>query len=111
MRKITVILTLAFTLLTGGLALAHEGHKHGPDQLMGTVTAVSADKIEIKTTEDKAVTVPLTQETKYFKGEQQATQADVQKGARVIVRLGDKGSATEVRLGSGKQEHAGHGEH
>lgn len=111
MRKITVILTLAFTLLTGGLALAHEGHNHGPDQLMGTVIAVSADQLEIKTKEGKAVTVPLTKETKYFKGDQQAAQADVQKGVRVIVHLGDKGAAKEVRLGSAKQEHAEHGGH
>jgi hypothetical protein len=111
MRKIATILILAFTLLTSGLALAHDGHKHGPEHLMGTVTAVSADQIEIKTKEGKAVTVPLTKETKYFKGDQQAAQADVKAGARVIVHLGDKGAAKEVRLGTGNQEHAEHGGH
>lgn len=112
MRKITIVLTLALSLLTSGLALAHEGHKHA-SHLMGTVTAVTANQIEIQTQDGKAVQVPLTAETKYLSGKAQATQADVRKGMRVIVELGAKGAAEEVRLGAAKAtaEHSGHDGH
>jgi len=110
MRKITIVLTLALSLLTSGLALAHEGHKHA-SHLMGMVTAVTADHIEIRTKDGKAAQAPLTAETKYFKGTKQAARADVQKGMRVILELGAKGAVEEVRLGTAMapSKPAGHG--
>jgi len=111
MRKITIVLTLALSLLTSGLALAHGGHKHA-SHLMGTVTAVTADHIEIQTKGGKAVQAPLTPETKYLKGAKTVTQADVQQGMRVIVELGAKGAVEEVRLGSATaSKHTGHSGH
>jgi len=112
MRKITIVLALALSLLTSGLALAHQGHKHA-SHLMGKVTAVTADRIEIQTKDGKAAQVPLTAETKYFRGTKQAAQADVKKGMRVIVELGAKGAAEEVRLGAATvaSKHSGHDGH
>jgi preprotein translocase subunit YajC len=115
MRKITIVLALALSLLTSGLALAHEGHKHA-SHLMGTVTAITADRIEIRTKDGKAAKVPLTAATKYFKGTKQAAAADVKKGTRVILELGAKGAVEEVRLGAATKAktsstHAGHSGH
>jgi hypothetical protein len=98
MRKITTALTLAFILLSAGLALAH-----GKGHVMGTVAAVTAEKIEVKTQAGKTVAVPLTKETQYFKGKEKATWADVKVGGRVVAHLGDSGAAHEVRLPSGKK--------
>ncbi len=97
MRKITIVLTLALSLLTSGLALAHEGRKHA-SHLMGTVTAMTAKQIEIRTKDGKTVQVPLTAGTKYLQGTRKATKANVKKGMRVILELGAKGVAEEVRL-------------
>ena len=97
MRKVTALFSLAFILLAAGLALAH-GHGH----VMGTVAAVTAERIEVKTREGKTVTVPLDKETQYFKGKEKATWADVKVGERVVVHLGAKGAAEEVRLASGE---------
>ena len=97
MRKLTIVFTLTLTFLAAGLALAH-GHGH----VMGTITAVTADHVEVKTKEGKSVSVPLTAETKYFKGKQGAAPTDVKVGERVVVHLGASGAAEEVRLPSGK---------
>ena len=97
MRKTTILLTLAFTFtfFSASLALAH-GHGH----LMGTVAAVTADRLEVKTKDGKAVSVPLTAETKYFQGDKQAARSDVRVGGRVVVHLAAGGAAAEVRLSS-----------
>lgn len=95
MRKMSALLAFLFIILAASLALAH-GHGH----VMGTVAAVTADRIEVKAKDGKVVTVPLTKETKYFKGQQPATHADVKVGERVVVHLGEGGVAVEVRLPS-----------
>ena len=110
MRKISTVLTMTFILLAS-IALAHEGHKH----VMGTVAAVSADQLQVKTKDGKSVTVSLTQTTRYMKGKEKATLADVHVGDRVVVDLDKGGAAEEVRLPSGKAtaapahtDHSGH---
>jgi len=95
MRKITTVLTSIFILLAS-IALAHEGHKH----VMGTVAAVAADHLQVKTKDGKAVTVPLTKATHYLKGKAKAAPADVHIGDRVVVDLAKGGAAEEVRLAS-----------
>jgi len=99
MRKISTALaaTAMFLLLTCGVVLAHGGHPH----VMGTVTAVAADHLEVKTKDGKAVSVPLAKTTRYSKGDQKATPADVHAGDRVVVHLGADGAAEEVKLAGG----------
>ena len=113
MRKNLIVLTLAFTflgllgLLGDGLALAHGGHPH----VMGTVAAIAADHLEVKTKDGKTVSVPLTRDTKYLRGDQPAAPADVRTGERVVVHLGAQGTAAEVHLGAAKaapHAHSGH---
>ena len=58
--------TVAGLLLIAGLMpvflLAHEGHK-----VMGTVTAVDANKLELKDKDGKTVSIALTAATKYLR--------------------------------------------
>jgi len=97
MKKTSILLSLAFVLFAAGLAFAH-GHGH----VMGTVAAVTADRIDVHTTGGKTVSVPLTSTTKYVKGKAHATRDDVHVGGRVVVHLGAKGAAEEIHLPAGK---------
>ncbi|HVT60700.1 MAG TPA: hypothetical protein VHR45_20175 [Thermoanaerobaculia bacterium] len=86
----------AFVLLSliPALALAHGG-----GHVMGTVTAVQADHFDVKTADGKVVSVPITKDTKYFRGHNDpATAADVKVDVRVAVHLGKDKTAEEVHL-------------
>ena len=93
MRKISIALTLLLILLSSGLALAHGG-----GHVMGTVTALTADHIEVKTKEGKTITVPLAKTTKVLQGEQKATLKDIHTGSRVVVHRGTGGTAELIKL-------------
>ncbi|HEY2739367.1 MAG TPA: hypothetical protein VGK45_13250 [Thermoanaerobaculia bacterium] len=103
MRK-TMVLTTLLILLVSVLAFAHGGHPH----VLGTVTALTADHIEVKTKEGKTVSVPLTKTTKFLQGDQPATAADAKVGSRVVVHLGEGGAAVEVHLPALNPSPAGH---
>lgn len=91
---------LAFSILTAPVVLsAHEGHKHN---VMGTVTAVDATRLELKDKDGKTVSLLLNNETKYVKGRSFAAASDLKVGDRVVVEVageGDKLTAKEVKLG------------
>ncbi|MDQ2978578.1 MAG: hypothetical protein M3R62_05120 [Acidobacteriota bacterium] len=100
MRKVLGSLFLAGAVLVPGVLLAHEGHRH----VMGTVTAVDANHIEIKTQDGKSSSVPISAATKYTKGSKGKTAgaaSDLKVGSRVVIDLAKDGSAKEVRLHSG----------
>jgi hypothetical protein len=93
MRKISTTLTLLLILLASGLALAHGG-----GHVMGTVTALTADHIEVKTKEGKTITVPLAKTTQVLQGEKKATRKDIHIGSRVVVHRGTGGAAELIKL-------------
>jgi hypothetical protein len=69
---------------------------------MGTVTAVDASHVEVKTRAGKVVSVTLTDATKYTKAGAAAAAKDVEVGQRVSVEAKPKGEgleASEVKLG------------
>jgi len=101
MRKILGYLFFASAALTPAFLMAHEGHHH----VMGTVTAVDANHVEVKTTDGKASSIPLVPTTKYYKGSKgtaAGAASDMTVGTRVMIDLAKDGSASEVRLPSGK---------
>ena len=104
--KIAVALIGALVAGTG-VARAHEGHDH---KVMGKVAAVSAQQIEVETSDGKKVTAALTAETKYSRDKAAAAHADVKVGERVVVVVvEEKGitKAKQVLLGAEKpKEHA-----
>jgi hypothetical protein len=80
---------------------AHGGHDH----VMGTVTAVSAETLEVEDKAGKRVVVHLTAQTKYLRGKEAAAAADVKEGPRVVVDTRKDGARTvavEVKLGVAK---------
>lgn len=81
-------------LLAMPVALLAHGHGH----VQGTVNSIDAAKIDVKTADGKSRQVALTGKTKYVRGDAAARIADVKPGERVVVHLGEDGSALEVHL-------------
>ena len=71
----------------GGMA---QGMGHGPGHrgggLAGTITAVSADSITIKTTDNKTAQVNVTSNTQFRKDRQSAKFSDFKVGDEIFVR-------------------------
>jgi hypothetical protein len=89
---------LALCLALAGPLLAHGGYTH----VMGTVTAMDATHVEVKTRAGKVVSVKLSEATKYTKSGKAAAASDMQVGERVAVEAKGHGAdleAAEVRLG------------
>ena len=92
-RQFLVNLVLA-TFAT--IAFAHGGHKH----VIGTVESMSATTIVVKTAAG-STSVPLSTETKYFRGsdtKHPAKASEVENKMRVVVHLGADGKAAEVHM-------------
>ncbi len=101
MRKVLGSMFLVSVLLVPGVLLAHGGHHH----VMGTVTAVDATHVEVKTTGGKPMSVSIHPDTKFFKGSKgkmAGAASDLKVGTRVMIDLEKDGSAHEIRLPSGK---------
>jgi hypothetical protein len=110
MRRTTIAAALLIAVMMPAFLPAHEGHK-----VMGTVTVVDADHLEVKDKEGKKVSITLTSATTYLRPgvsagakPQAASQADVKVGQRVVVAVaeeGEKMTAKEVVLGAVEKAH------
>lgn len=106
-RSLVVGMGLA-ALLLAGRAVAHEGHAH---KVMGTVVAIDAHHVEVKTTDGAKASYPLTHETKCLKGKAQADLADVKVGTRVVLSIVEKDgkkSVAEVLMPSAENQEGSH---
>ena len=89
-RLITAFL---FVLCVGTWTYAHEGHDQ---KIMGMVTVVSAERVEVKDTKGKVSTITLNEKTKVVMGKMAHTVSDIKVGQRVVV------TATDVKDKTGK---------
>ena len=90
------------TLMVRG-ASAHAGHIH---TIMGTVTAIDPHTIHVQTPGGEILSIAITDKTTVVRGKQKAAIAEVRKGARVVVGIGDGEDplmAGEIRLGAAPQ--------
>jgi uncharacterized protein DUF5666 len=93
-----IALAVALSLALAGTLRAHGGFTH----VMGTVTAMDATHVEVKTKAGKTVSVKLTEATKFIKDGAAAAAKDLQIGQRVAVEAkghADALEASEVKLG------------
>ena len=98
MIKRNIAVALALCLAVAVPLFAHGGYTH----VMGTVTAMDATHVEVKTKAGKTVSVKLTEGTKFTKDGTAAAAKDMQVGQRVAVEAkghGDALEASEVKLG------------
>jgi hypothetical protein len=88
-RRLTLALValVTFTVATGTVVRAHEGHDH---KIMGTVTMAAADHVMLKDKDGKDVTVKVTKDTK-VKSKPVLKVEEIKAGTRVVV------TATEAK--------------
>jgi len=87
MRKVAVALSLTVLAAFAGTLSAHPGHEH---KALGTVGAVDASHVEIKTKDGKTVSVLLNADTKFVNGKTAGAPTDVKVGQRVAVTYVEK---------------------
>jgi hypothetical protein len=93
------IIALALLALIGhlGTVFAHGTGKH----IMGTATAVEADRLGVKTKDGKDAEILLTPKTQFRRSGPASSSAGLQVGDRVVVEVTENGkelTATEVRF-------------
>src|SRR3954471_19798929 len=101
MIKRFITLLAAFTLC-GTLVYAHGDATH----IMGTITAIEGDHIQLKDQAGKPVMVMLDKATKYIKAEKPSTKAELKVGTKVMIdaKMDEKMkmySAEEIQIGAG----------
>jgi hypothetical protein len=95
---VLLLVMAGIALVLGPAAFAHEGHDH---KVMGTVSALNQDQLEVKGTDGKQTTVTLNDKTKILRGNEKATKAEIQEGERIVVVYFSKDKtniAREIRL-------------
>jgi hypothetical protein len=101
MRKRWIVaLGLAAALLVPISALAHEGHTH---KVMGTVSSIQGDHVEVKATDGKTVTITLNGKTSITRGKVKLDATALKPGDRVSIdyrQNKDMNMATAVKLGT-----------
>lgn len=95
------VLALMFALALAPLVAAHEGHDH---KIMGTVTAIHDNALEVKATDGKTTTISLNDKTKIVHGKMAIKAADIKAGDRVVVTASGGGKdpfvAKQVQIGA-----------
>jgi hypothetical protein len=85
---------------SAGVVLAHDGHKH---TVMGTVMALNARVIEVKTPSGEILSIAINQKTTAIRQKKKIALAEVRVGGRVVVDIGngdDPLIAKEIELGA-----------
>ena len=84
MKKLVATMVVTVAVLTYGASTrlrAHAGHDH---KVMGTVTAATANRIVLKDTAGKDVTVEVTKDTK-VRASQPIKIEQIKPGTRVVI--------------------------
>lgn len=100
MIRFTALLVAVLFAGETPVVIAHGGHDH---TVMGTVSSVHENHLEVKDRQGKTVTVTLNEKTRILQGNVKATKTDIKEGDRIVVtyRSNDKNKilvGTLVRL-------------
>jgi hypothetical protein len=96
-RLIGILILLA--LVASARPGAHPGHSH---TIMGAVVSRDDKAVGVKTPSGEVLSIAITHETVVLRGKKKADIAEVNKGVRVVVDIGDGEDplvAREIRLG------------
>ena len=93
-RKWIVGVALTAVLAIPVAGWAHQGHIH---KVLGTVSAVQANQVTVRTTDGKTVIVKLDQKTTVTRGTARLTTAALKPGERVAIDAIQDGTATLAR--------------
>ena len=97
MKKWMLAWLVAIAIVLPAAAWAHEGHAH---KVLGTISAVQANRVELKTPEGKVVTVTVNAKTIYARGKQKVDASALKVGERVVAEVASEKDmiATSVML-------------
>jgi translation initiation factor IF-1 len=106
-RRFILGVALVAALAIPRYVLAHEGHVY---KLMGTVTTLHENHLEVKATNGTTSTITLNGKTKILRGKAKVKAEEITTGERIVVRATEtKGTdgkvtlvANEIRLGTAK---------
>ena len=82
MTRFVSILVLALVLSPAAGVLAHDGHEH---KIMGTVSAVHENHLEVKATDGKTSMVTMNEKTRVLRGSGKVSADAIKVGDRVVV--------------------------
>ena len=89
---VTVVLLASLGIATS--ALAHEGHMH---KALGTVVSVQGEKLELKTTDGKPLTLVVDKTTAITRGKDKIEATALKAGDRVSVEYMEANKILKVR--------------
>jgi hypothetical protein len=84
MKFVSGMLLFVFALAIAPSVLAHEGHLH---RLMGTVAAVSGERLQVKATTGETSEIVVNDKTKILRGATAQKTSDIKPGERVVVMM------------------------
>jgi hypothetical protein len=80
-----MLTVMAAALGAPAASFAHEGHDH---KLLGVLTKVGAQQIEVRDKDGKLSTILVKAETRIVRGTTKLTLADLKVDQRVVVNIG-----------------------
>ena len=98
MKQLVTGAVLAVTM-AAGTAFGHEGHAH---KIMGVVTALGTDRIEVRTRGGEMLSIGLTPQTTVRAEKRKTTPDQGHVGRRVVVNIGsgeDPLVARDIQVG------------
>jgi len=93
MKCVSAVVFLVLALAMAPGALAHEGHLH---RVMGTVTSVAGDRLQVKATTGESSEIVVNDKTKILRGAAAQKTTDIKPGERIVVMI------TESKDSAGK---------
>lgn len=104
-RRFVLGAVLGAALAVPGYTFAHEGHVH---KVMGTVTTLHENLLEVKARDGKTSTFTLNEKTRILRAKAKVKAEEIKPGVRVVVTATEtKGKdgktmlvANEIRLGT-----------
>ena len=102
MKQQIVRLGLAAAFAMGAVmsAAAHDGHDH---IVMGTVMAVDAKHLELKTPSGEILSIAISAKTSFVRDKKKVAARELQAGRRAVVNIGngeDPLIAREIQIGA-----------
>lgn len=100
MNRSILLAVMLLSVVCGSIVFAHGDKRH----VMGIVGKLDVESVVVTTGEGEPVSIRLSKETKYQKGETPASADDLKVGDRVVIDLdgeGDSAFAAEIRFSTG----------
>ena len=82
MRERFAVSLMCLSLALPAFLAAHENHEH---KVLGTVTKIEQDQLEVEVKDGESLEIQLTAKTQYSRAEASATDRDIRLGERVVV--------------------------